>query len=392
MRSNVVAEGSSVEVSAEGTSPLQPADTHPTASPAPVVSTDDSTTVPTTALASISNDVLRPNSKPKPNLSTLNQLFGRRTKLFESNSSPVLLINQKHKANQGVMSSFGLRKIALKRQKQLSNNLVDTNELQKSNIQALERKQAAGIQQEQLVQQQIRLELQKQELLLNRLEHMQTELQQQQEKRQKELLQRQQERQEALHIQQEQQLAALKQEQQKQLQELQKQQRQEQEEHLKELRQQKGAIGALQASSLTNVLPSPLTEVVTQQSLQLIASAPLTPATSRFIAVPAVPTETEQNIRNNNVSGFVIAPSPSTQKGTLRKSRRQGRSRHRAGHRRFRTHVKSRPQNAARALPQVNSSAPLPAKIRAFATPSTSTNTVATGFFTFPSAGIAYNF
>ena len=161
-------------------------------------------------------------------------------------------------------------------------------------------------------------------------------------------------------MQQEKQLEELRKQQRKQMEELQRQQEQEQKAHTAQLRQRQSTKG----------LVDPRNTIVTQT--QLIASAPLTPATSRFIAVPAVPKSQTFQIKGPTKTPRVV-------------KRIGGRRR-----------VVNRKRSQARSftnLSKVTPSESLPTKIRSAHTiPISSSNEVVSGYYTFPSAGIAYHF
>ena len=324
-------------------------------------STLEPTTIPSTTLSMKAMESVQPTEKPRSSgggLSSFNNLFGVRTKPLTPSSSLPLTTFQQQRVNQNSISSFHLRKIAQKN-KNKSDAVMKNNELKTLDDHILQQKQEAEIQQEQLMQQQLRLQLQRQELQLKRLQQMQIELQEQQEKRQQEILQRHQEKQEVLRMQQEKQLQELRKQQRKQMEELQRQQELEQKAHTAQLRQHQSP----------NDLDTRNT-IVTQT--QLIASAPLTPATSRFIAVPAVP-----NSQILPITGPTRTP---------RVVKRIG------GRRRVVNRKRSRAQSFAN-LSKVTPNESLPTKIRsAHTSPISSSNEVVSGYYTFPSAGIAYHF
>ena len=219
-------------------------------------------------------------------------------------------------------------------------------------------RQKADIQREQLIQQQLRLQLQRQELQIKRLKEMQMELQQIQENRQKQLLQRQREKQETLRLEQQKQIEELNRQQELQLKELQMQQEQEQQEQLERIRQQQS-----------------LDLIDSENSLfpqnELIASAPLTPATSRFVALPAVPEASQDTINKKSAPLTQVKANVQTVSSEIRRGKnvqnsvtpKTQRVVTRIGNRRRVNRLKSR-QKSPINLVASSPVAALPAKIR----------------------------
>ena len=372
-----------------------PITTKPTTNPIPISTSDVNVIPSTTSSPQITEDVGRAGSTSKSSLEVLTSfknIFGKRTKPLTPASTLPLPLAQQRLTNQNTISSFDLRKIARKN-KSIEEKALRNNQLQELDARIQQEKENAEIQREQLIQQQLRLQLQRQELQIKRLKQMQMELQQIQENRQKELLQRQREKQEKLRMEQQKQIEELNKQQEMQLKELQKQQEQEQQAQLARISQHESF----------NVVDS---ENSLFPQSELIASAPLTPATSRFVALPAVPEEQRDTTSQS---------SPLTQVGTnlapVSGENRQGKSVNtfsqqqlqktaipktqrvvtQIGSRRRVNRLKGRQRSSN--LVATSPITALPTKIRT-ATPTTtsSSTSVVSGYFTFPSSGVFYNF
>ena len=369
-----------------------PASTTTISSPT-VELTTSTTSTPSTSQVT---EVIKPSSTSKSSLEVLTSfknIFGKRTRPLTPASTIPLTTAQQRLTNQNAISSFDLRKISRKN-KSISNSVVKSSDLQVLDARLLQQKHAAEIQQERLVQQQLRIQLQRQDRELKRLKQMQLQLQEKQENRQKDLLKRHQEKQESLRMEQQKQLEALNQEQKTQLKQLQVQQEQEQQIHLAEIRRRESVSGF----GNSNV-------IVPQDTL--IASAPLTPATSRFLAVPAVPEH--QQVRDGKsatllTQGLSALPSTrneiipqknlhSSQEQQLQSPKRPKTQRvvTRIGARRRVNSLKKR-QRASGNLERINPVANLPSKILTKLPTTTSSSAVVSGYFTFPSSGLFYNF
>ena len=331
-------------------------------------------------------------------LSSFKDIFGKRTKPLAMPSKLPLTTAQQRLPNQNTVSSFDLRKIARKN-KSLSETVTRDSNLQVfESIEAKRQKQDQEIQREQQLQQELRLQIQQQELRLKRLRQMQLELQRKQESREQELLQLHKKNQEILRIQQQKQLEELDRQQKLQLEELQKRHEEEQRSNLAQITQ-KQSVDELKSAS----------EVITKT--KVIASAPLTPATSRFIALPAVPRtqklsfKTNTGIEKDRISALssvqneirqgknIVPQEPTKQqleKAHIPKTQRAV-TRVKLGRRvnRFKGRQKL-PFKLSRTLPGVN----LPSKIVTAPTLASSspTNAVVAGYFALPSSGVYYNF
>ena len=362
----------------------------------PTIELTTSSDIPSTLSTSQVTEVINPSSTSKSSLEVLTSfknVFGKRTRPLTPASTIPLTIARQRLNNQNAISSFNLQKIARKN-KSISNSVVKSSDIQVLDSRILQEKHAAEIQQERLIQQQLRLQLQRQERQLKRLKQIQLELQEKQEKRQRELLKRHQEKKESLRMEQQKQLEALNQQQKMQLEQLQVQQEQEQQIHLAEIRRQQ-SISELENSN----------GIVPQDTL--IASAPLTPATSRFLAVPAVPEQ--QQVRDGKSATLLtqglsdIPPTrneiiPQTflqysQEQQLQSPKRPKTQRvvTRIGARRRVNGLKKR-QPSSGNLDSINPVTTLPSKILTRPTTTSSSNAVVSGYFTFPSSGGFYNF
>ena len=339
----------------------------------------------------------QPTSSSKV-LSSFNDIFGKRTKPLVIPSKLPVTTAQQRLPNQNAVSSFDLRKIARKN-KSLSDSVARDSNLQLfESIEAKRQKQDQEIQREQQLQQELRLQIQQQELRLKRLRQMQLELQRKQESREQELLQRHKKNQEILRMQQQKQLEELDRQQKLQLEQLQKRHEEEQRSNLAQITQ-KQPFDELKSAS----------DVITKT--KVIASAPLTPATSRFIALPAVPRTrklsltantdidkdkilTSSSVHNEIRQGKNIVPQEPTKQQlekTLIPKTQRAITRVKLGRRvnRFKGRQKL-PVNLSRTRPGVL----LPSKIVTAPTLASSspTNAIVAGYFALPSSGVYYNF
>jgi len=366
-----------------------PITTRATSNSVPTSSSDNLVLPSTTTAPQVTETVAQPGSTSKSSLEVLTSfknIFGKRTRPLTPASTLPLPVAQQRLTNQNAISSFDLHKIARKN-KSIEEKALRNNEVQQLDARIQEEKQKAEIQRQQLIQQQLRLQLQRQELQIKRLKEMQLELQKIQESRQAELLQQQRERQEKLRMEQQKQIEELNRQQELQLKELQKQQEQEQQAQLARIRQQETFNGIETGNS---VFP---------QS-ELIASAPLTPATSRFIALPAVPEKPRETPKAKSTpltqvtTNVPIVQSEGRQGKSIQNSTNPKTQRvvTRIGSRRRLNRLRSR-QKSPINLVATSPIASLPAKIRT-ATPTTtsSSTSVVSGYFTFPSTGVFYNF
>jgi len=363
-------------------------------------SSSDISSIPSTSSSQVTK-VAQPSSTSKSNLKVLNSfndIFGKRTRPLTPASTLPITIAQKRLTNQNTLSSFDLRKIARKN-KSISDAAAKNTELQALNdARFLQQKQEAEIQQEQQIQQQLRLQIQRQKLQLKRLQQMQLELQQQQEQRQRELSQRHQEKQESLRMQQQRQLEDLSRKQKMQLEELQTQQGQEQEAQLAQIKRDQKSIDGFETPNT----------IVTNT---IIASAPLTPATSRFIAVPAVPAEQRILQRQNGIvftrgmlnissaSNEMIAEksltsqSPKKPQPQSSKIPRTQRVVTRIGARRRVNRLRGRQRSSVNNLVRTTPVATFQSNIRkAPKTTASHSKALVSGYFTSPSTGVYYNF
>ena len=360
--------------------------------PAPIMTTTSTkaNVIPsTTSIPQITEAAVDSSSTSKSSLEVLTSfknIFGKRTRPLTPASTLPLPVAQQRLTNQNTISSFDLRKIARKN-KSIEENVLRNNEIKEIEARIQEERQKAEIQREQLIQQQLRLQLQRQELQIKRLKEMQMELQQIQENRQKQLLQRQREKQETLRLEQQKQIEELNRQQELQLKELQMQQEQEQQQQLERIRQQQS-----------------LDLIDSENSLfpqnELIASAPLTPATSRFVALPAVPEKSQVSTNKESAPLTQVKANVETVSSEVRRGKnvqnsvtpKTQRVVTRIGNRRRVNRLKSRqksPVNLVASSPV----AALPAKIRtALPTTTSSSTSVVSGYFTFPSSGVFYNF
>ena len=361
----------------------------------------DTNIIPSTSSSEVTK-VTQPSNKSKSSLKALNSfnaIFGKRTKPLTPASSLPLTAASQRLVNQNTLSSFDLRKIARKN-KSLSDAIIKNNAVQALNsARAVEQEKETEIQQDQLIQQQLRLQIQRQELQLKRLKQRQQEVQQQQEERQKELLLRHQETQERLRMQQQKQLEDLNRKQKMQLEELQREQEEEQEAHLAQIKREQKSIDEFQAPK----------KIVTKS--QIIASAPLTPATSRFIAVPAVPAGqlslqrqngvllTQETPKLPTVSNEIMTGKSATlvsfkkQQNKKTKSPKTQRVVTRIGARRRVNRLRGRQRSSFNNLVRTTPVVTLPSNIRTTPTATTSiSNGIVSGYFNFPSSGVYYNF
>lgn len=351
-----------------------------TSRPAPARTTTQST--PPIEVTTSSD--IQPTSSSKSSIEVLTSFknaFGKRTRPLTPSSTLPLAANQQRLKNQNSLSSFNLHKIARKN-KSVSDSVITDINVQEQDSGELQQQRAAEIQKEQLIQQQIRLQIERQELQLKRLKQMQMELQERQDKRQKELLKRHREKQESLRIEQQQQLEALNQQQKLQLEQLQLQHVREQKLHLAEMKRQE-STNALRSSSK---ILSPNT---------LIASAPLTPATSRFLAVPAVPEKQQARDGKSLPIGTQglsdVTPTRNEIIQQITKPPKTQRVVTRIGARRRFNRLKGQ-QHSQENSKNINRANSLPSKIITQPTTTSSSTAVVSGYFTFPSSGVFYNF
>ena len=343
----------------------------------------------TTSSPQVTEQAIGSGSTSKSSLEVLTSyknIFGKRTRPLTPASTLPLPVAQQRLTNQNAISSFDLRKIARKN-KSIEEQTLRINQIQELDARIHAEKQKADIQREQLIQQQLRLQLQRQELQIKRLKEMQMELQKIQENRQMELLKRQREKQEKLRMEQQKQIEELNRQQETQLKELQKQQEQEQQAQLARIRQEQSF----------NIIDS---ENSLFPQSGLIASAPLTPATSRFVALPAVPEVSQDTSKTKaspltQINANVQTVSSESRRGKVAQNSITPQTQRvvtRIGNRRRVSRLKSR-QKSPINLVSTSPVAALPAKIRA-ATPTTtsSSTSVVSGYFTFPSSGVFYNF